>query len=354
MKSRANIPQDDPNVIHLHKELHDHGQAITELTTTMNQLAKAKLQQVQGPKQVNTMEGVSMMVNKRRQKGPQVQNRVENYVQDDSGFDQDGQYNEQEEEVQYLNNFQGKRNNNRPKSTTTATTRKLEFKQSREHTVDIPEPIVPKAKAPMPRPPPPYSQRLAKTIGENQFTKFIYMMKSLSINVPLVKALEQMSGYTKSIKDLVIKKRSMNCETLKMKHQVSEIVHSMAPKLEYPDAFTIPCTIGSADFAKALCDLGASINLMPYSIFKTLAIGQPKTALMRLQMADRTIKRPLAIINDVLVRVDKFILPANIVILDREVDYEVPIILGRPFLATGKALVDVDVGDSPSGWVMKM
>ncbi|XP_070035755.1 uncharacterized protein [Nicotiana tomentosiformis] len=130
-----------------------------------------------------------------------------------------------------------------------------------------------------------------------------------------------------------------------MTYQVSTIVHSMDPKLEDPNAFTIPCTIGSADFAKALCDLGASINLMPYSIFKTLGIRQPRSTSMRLQMADRTMKRPLGIIDDVLVRVDIFILPADFVILDRVVDYEVPIILGRPFLATGKALVDVETGE---------
>ncbi|XP_070052639.1 uncharacterized protein [Nicotiana tomentosiformis] len=129
-----------------------------------------------------------------------------------------------------------------------------EVNPSREHMTDIPEPVVPKARAPMPRPLHPYPQRIAKQNSENQFKTFIYMMKSLSINVPLVKALEQMSGYAKSMKDLVTKKRSMNCEAIKMTHQVSAIVHSMAPKLEDPGAFTIPCTIGSADFAKALCD----------------------------------------------------------------------------------------------------
>ncbi|XP_070022672.1 uncharacterized protein [Nicotiana sylvestris] len=135
---------------------------------------------------------------------------------------------------------------------------------SREHVIDIPETVVPKAKDPLPRPPPPYPQRLAKQNNENQFKKFIDTMKSLSINVPLVEALEQMPGYTKFMKDLVTKKRSMNCEIIKMTHQVSVIVNSMALKLEDPGAFTIPCTIGSVDFAKALCDLGTSINLMPY------------------------------------------------------------------------------------------
>ncbi|XP_070003018.1 uncharacterized protein [Nicotiana sylvestris] len=166
---------------------------------------------------------------------------------------------------------------------------------SREHVIDMPEPVVPKAKSPLPRPPPPYPQRLAKQKNDNQFK--------------------------------------------------NAIVHSMAPKLEDPGAFTIPCTIGSTNFAKDLCDLGASINLMPYSVFKTLGIGQPRTTSMRLQMADRSMKQPLGIIDDVLVRVDKFIMPADFVILDCEVDYEVLIILGRPFLATGKALVDVEAGE---------
>ncbi|XP_070015186.1 uncharacterized protein [Nicotiana sylvestris] len=209
----------------------------------------------------------------------------------------------------------------------------------------MPETVVPKTKDPLPRPPPPYPQRLAKQKNENQFKKFIDMMKSLSINVPLVEALEKMSGYAKFMKDLVTKKRSMHYETIKMTHQVIAIVHSMALKLEDPGAFTIPCIIGCADFAKALCDLGASINLLAYSIFKTLGIGKPRPTSMRLQMADRTMKRPLGIIDDVLVRVDIFILPADFVILDCEVYYEVSIILGRPFLATGKALVDVEAGE---------
>nr|XP_009767179.1 PREDICTED: uncharacterized protein LOC104218394 [Nicotiana sylvestris] len=107
-----------------------------------------------------------------------------------------------------------------------------------------------------------------------------------------------------------------------MTHQVSAIVHSMAPMLEDPDAFTISCTIGSANIAKALCDLGASINLMPYSVFNKLGIGQPRPTSMRLQMVDRTMKRLLGIIDDMLVRIDKFILPTDFVILDCEADYE--------------------------------
>ncbi|XP_070054222.1 uncharacterized protein [Nicotiana tomentosiformis] len=202
---------------------------------------------------------------------------------------------------------------------------------------------VKKAKAPLPKPPSPYLQRLAKQNGENQFKKSIQMMKGLSINVQLVEASEQMPRYAKFMKDLVTKKRSMNFETIKVTHQVSEIVHSMDPKLEDSDALMIPCTIRSSDFAKALCDTRASINLMPYSVFKTLGIGKARPISMSLQMVDHIMKRPLGVIEDVLVQVDKFILAANFVILDCEFDYEVPIILGRHFLYMCNALCDVGV-----------
>ncbi|XP_070045094.1 uncharacterized protein [Nicotiana tomentosiformis] len=220
-----------------------------------------------------------------------------------------------------------------------------EVKPSRENIIDMPKPIVQKAKAQLPKTPPPYPQRIDKKNGENQFKKFIHMMKSLSINVPLVEDLEQMPDYENFMKDLVTKKRSMNFETIKVTHQVSAIVHSMAPKLEDPGAFTIPCTIRNVEFPKSLCDLGASINLMPYSVFKTLGIGKPRPTSIRLQMTDRTMKRPLGVIEAILVRVDKFILPTDFVILDCEVDYEVPIIFVIPFLATGKALCDVKAGE---------
>ncbi|XP_070017194.1 uncharacterized protein [Nicotiana sylvestris] len=156
-----------------------------------------------------------------------------------------------------------------------------EVNPSKEHIIDIPELVVQKANAPVPRPPPAYPQRLAKQNGENQFKKFIDMMKSLSINVPLVESLEQLPGYAKFMKGLVTKKRLMNCETIKMTHQVSAIVHSIAHKLEDPGTFIIPCTIGSAEFAKSLCDLGASINVIPYSVIKTLGIEQPRLTSMR-------------------------------------------------------------------------
>ncbi|XP_075487951.1 uncharacterized protein LOC142527119 [Primulina tabacum] len=94
----------------------------------------------------------------------------------------------------------------------------------------------------------------------------------------------------------------------------------------------------------ALCDLGASINRMPFSVFRRLGLGEPKPTRMSLQLADRSVKYPRRIIEHVLVKVDKFIFPADFVVLDMEEDLEMPLILGRPFLATGKALIDVEEG----------
>ena len=81
---------------------------------------------------------------------------------------------------------------------------------------------------------------------------------------------------------------------------------------------------------------------MPLSIYKKFGLGDPKPTAMRLLMVDRTVKRPIGILHDVLVKVEAFIFPADFVILDCEVDFEV--ILGRTFPATGRALLDMEKG----------
>ncbi|XP_049357950.1 uncharacterized protein LOC125822577 [Solanum verrucosum] len=154
-----------------------------------------------------------------------------------------------------------------------------------------------------------------------------------------------MPGYAKFMKELVTKKRSLEYETIEVPHSCSAIMtNESITKREDPGAFTIPCTIGMLQFAKALCDLGARINLMPYAIYKQLGLGEPKATTMRLLTADRSIKHLVGILYDILVKLDRFIFPTNFVILDCEIDLEIPIILGRPFLATGRALVDVKSG----------
>ena len=95
---------------------------------------------------------------------------------------------------------------------------------------------------------------------------------------------------------------------------------------------------------RALCDLGASINQMPLSIFRKLGLGEVKPTTISLQLVDRSIKYPKGVIEDVLVKVDKFIFLADFIVLDMDEDNKIPLILGRPFLTTGRTLIDVQQG----------
>ncbi|XP_070015479.1 uncharacterized protein [Nicotiana sylvestris] len=199
----------------------------------------------------------------------------------------------------------------------------------------------PKTLPPIPRPPPLFPQRLAKKVDDSKLEKFYDILKQLLVNIAFVEAFQEMPSFAKYLKDLITKKKTTKNEVVNVTHRVSSIIAtSTVQKKEDPRAFTIPCTIGAHDFARALCDNGASINLMPLTIYKKAGLGMPRPTSMRLQMADRSIKRLVGIVDDVLVKVEKFHLPTDFVILDCAVDKEIPIILGRPFLATGRALMD--------------
>ncbi|XP_063949903.1 uncharacterized protein LOC135152745 [Daucus carota subsp. sativus] len=156
-----------------------------------------------------------------------------------------------------------------------------------------------------------------------------------------------MPSYAKFMKDIQSRKLKLeDLETVALTEECSAVLQQkLPPKLKDLGSFTIPCTIGPLSFDKCLCDLGASTNLMPLSVFKKLGLPEPKPTNMYLQLADRSITYPRGIVEDVLVKVDKLIFPADFVILDFEEDKKIPIILGRPFLATGQTLIDVQKGE---------
>ncbi|XP_075500027.1 uncharacterized protein LOC142538599 [Primulina tabacum] len=193
----------------------------------------------------------------------------------------------------------------------------------------------------------PYPQRFKKKSLDDQFAKFLEIFKKIHINIPFADALEQMPNYAKFIKDVMSKKRKLQeFETVKLTEECSAILQKKLPqKLNDPGSFTIPCFIGGSHCSKALCDLGANINLMPFSIFRKLELGEVKPTTITLQLADRSLTYPRGIVEDVLVKVDKFIFPADFVILDMEEDNDAPLIFGRLFLATGRALIDVHKGE---------
>lgn len=123
------------------------------------------------------------------------------------------------------------------------------------------------------------------------------------------------------------------------------IQKNLLPKLKDLGSFTIPCTIGRMEGMNALCDIGASINFMPLLVFRRLQLTEAKPTTMTLQLADRSLAHPSGVIEDELVKVNKLIFPADFIVLDMEEDTNVLIILRRPFLATGQALIDVQKGE---------
>ncbi|KAK8708352.1 hypothetical protein V6N13_059394 [Hibiscus sabdariffa] len=113
-----------------------------------------------------------------------------------------------------------------------------------------------------------------------------------------------------------------------------------------PNSFIIPYSIGDKYIDKALCDLRSSVNLMPKSVFMKLGMGVARPTTVILQLANHSHVRPEGKVEDLLVKVGKFVFPTNLLILDCEADDKAPIILGRPFLATGRILIDSTVEDT--------
>ncbi|XP_016570951.2 uncharacterized protein LOC107868839 [Capsicum annuum] len=172
--------------------------------------------------------------------------------------------------------------------------------------------------------------------------KFMAKLRNLSINISLLEAIQEIPGYTK----LMSKKKNVEGDTIEVTHRSITIIDSkVAKKKDDPRVFTISCTIGTYEFAKDLCDLGESINLMHFVIYKKLGLDIPIPTFLHFLMADWSIKRLVGILFNVFVKVDKFILLMDFVVLDCELDQEVPIILGRPFLSTERAIVDLELGE---------
>ncbi|XP_006593153.1 uncharacterized protein [Glycine max] len=161
--------------------------------------------------------------------------------------------------------------------------------------------------------------------------------------MPFVEALQQMSFYAKFLKDMLTRKNKyIHSDTIVVEGNCSTVIHRfLPPKHKDPGNVTIPCSIGEVSIGKALIDLGASINLMPLSMCRTLGELEIMPTRMTLQLADRSITRPYGVIEDVLVRVKHLIFPAGFVVMDIEEDADIPLILGHPFMSTASCVVDM-------------
>ena len=190
--------------------------------------------------------------------------------------------------------------------------------------------------------PPPFPQALR---GKKKATQQA-VLRQVKVNIPLLDLIKQVPAYAKFLKDLCTIKKGLGIEKKAfLTEHVSAIIQSKYPaKYKDPGSPTISVTIGGNCIDKSLLDLGASVNLMPYSVYKQLGLGELKPTTITLSLADRSVKIPKGIVEDVLVKIDKFYYPVDFVVLDTEPSSNepnhVPIILGRPFLATANAIIN--------------
>ncbi|GJU47125.1 reverse transcriptase domain-containing protein [Tanacetum coccineum] len=188
-----------------------------------------------------------------------------------------------------------------------------------------------------------YPQRLRKEKMEAQYGKFLDMIRAVRINVPLIDVLAGMPNYGKFLKELISNKHKIEQISAAFLSDESSamIQNKVPPKLGDPRSFLIPCNFNKTFSCNALADLGASINLMPYSLYAKLSLETLKPTKMSVRLADRSFQYPVGIAENMLVEVGKFTFPADFVILEMEEDSKVPLILGRPFLHTADAIIRV-------------
>nr|GEU29371.1 reverse transcriptase domain-containing protein [Tanacetum cinerariifolium] len=208
----------------------------------------------------------------------------------------------------------------------------------------ISEPDVPKT---LPKLSIPYPSRLndqkLREKATNQMEKLFQIFQDLHFDVSFVDALLLMPKFASTIKSLLANKDKLfelakiplneNCSAMPLK--------KLPEKLGDLSKFLIPCDFSRMDICHALADLGASINIMPLSIWKKLSLSELTPTRMNLELANRFITRSKGVTEDVFVKVGKFHFSTDFVVVDFEADPRVPLILGRSFLSTGRALIDV-------------
>ena len=178
--------------------------------------------------------------------------------------------------------------------------------------------------------------------------QFLHLLKRVQLPLLLLEAMETIPDCTTVLKDLLAKRHTESRGEHQVE-QVSSILETNIPeKRKDPGSPTITIDISGQKFSNALLDLGASINVLPYSAFKKLDLGTLKATPVTIQLADRSIRVPKGVVEDVLVRVGEFQYLVDFIVLDicpgLEVFDKTPIILGRPFLATSNAIMDCNTG----------
>ncbi|RDX93861.1 hypothetical protein CR513_23823, partial [Mucuna pruriens] len=202
----------------------------------------------------------------------------------------------------------------------------------------------------------PFPSRTISSRKPESDEELLKMFRKVEMNIPLLDAIKQVPKYAKFLKELCVHKRRKTKGSKEIGGVVSALTRNeeitigaptLPKKCRDPGIFFVPCTIGECTFADAMLDLGASINVMPASIYRSLNFGDLEPTGMTIQLANRSIVQPLGVLKDVLVQVNELIFPADFYVLDMEDETsgkESTLILGRPFLMTARTKIDVYSG----------
>nr|GEW53741.1 hypothetical protein [Tanacetum cinerariifolium] len=183
--------------------------------------------------------------------------------------------------------------------------------------------------------------------AKDQIKKFYQIFKDMSFEISFADALILMPKFASTLKTLIENKEKLSemARTPLNEHCSAVLLKKLPEKLGNPVKFLISCDFPGMAKCLALADLGASINLMSYSVWKKLSLLELTPTCMTLELADRSIFRPVGVAEDVYVKVGSFHFPVDFVVVDFDADPRVPLILGRSFLKTGRALIDVFEGE---------
>ncbi|XP_050919816.1 uncharacterized protein LOC127137392 [Lathyrus oleraceus] len=175
------------------------------------------------------------------------------------------------------------------------------------------------------KPPIPFPQRLKQTKLDNQYKKFVKVIEKLHVEIPFTEAITQIPSYAKFLKDVLTNKRRLNDHKPLECNSIAE--NKLAKKEKDPQSFSIPCVLGNHVIDKSLLVLGASVSLMPLAVCNRLNLGEMQLTRMSLQLADRSVKYPIGILEDITVRIDQLYIPIDFVVMDIKEDDKIPILL---------------------------
>ncbi|CAM8950971.1 unnamed protein product [Rhodiola kirilowii] len=192
----------------------------------------------------------------------------------------------------------------------------------------------------------PFPQRLNKSKLDAHFQRFVEMLKKLYVTLPFHEVITQNPTYAKFLKDIVSNRRVIEESSMvALNAECSAIVQSRMPrKMQDQGSFSIPISLGKIEIDRALCDLGASISLIPYSLYEKIDMGELHPTTISLKLADRSSRVPNGVLRDVPIKVGKFFIPVDFYVLDMDSEQETPVILGRPFLNTVEAVIKCGEG----------